>query len=159
MRINPGFYLGVAVVALLPLFADVNPKRPAQAPRVPLQRIQDSATWTDPETSLTWAAKDNEYDLNWQEAMDYCPALKTGGYRDWELPSIQKLQQAYHHNIQKHVRLTACCAWSSTKNGSGEAWGVDFVYGSRYSYGLGPATTYERCVYAVPENDVGASVI
>ena len=106
-------------------------------PRAQLQPAQEAAsTWTDPETERVWTAKDNEYDLNWQEAMDYCSALRTGGFQDWELAPIQELQKAYYHHIAKHIRQTSCCSWSSTKNGEKEAWQFSFVSGSRYSSAL-----------------------
>ncbi len=49
-------------------------------------------TWTDTDTALMWAKKDNGSDVNWNQASDYCTKLQLSGYNDWRLPTIEELQ-------------------------------------------------------------------
>ena len=39
-----------------------------------------------------WAAKDNEYDLNWVSAKSYCEDYRGGGYKDWRMPTEEELK-------------------------------------------------------------------
>jgi hypothetical protein len=57
-------------------------------------------TWTDPETGLMWAKKDNGSDVNWNQASSYCSNLQLAGYKDWRLPSIQELEGIYDPSIR-----------------------------------------------------------
>ena len=52
-------------------------------------------TWTDPATGLMWTKKDNGYDVNWQQAKDYCQNLQFAGFSDWRLPVIDELLGIY----------------------------------------------------------------
>jgi TonB family protein len=56
-------------------------------------------TWTDPATGLTWMKKDNGYDVNWQQAKDYCRNLQLADYSGWRLPTIDELLNIYDSNI------------------------------------------------------------
>jgi hypothetical protein len=49
-------------------------------------------TWTDPDTGLMWAKKDNGSDVNWNQASEYCTKLQLAGHNDWRLPTIDELQ-------------------------------------------------------------------
>jgi Protein of unknown function (DUF1566) len=49
------------------------------------------STWTDPDTGLMWAKKDNGADVNWNQASNYCTKLQLAGYSDWRLPTIEEL--------------------------------------------------------------------
>jgi hypothetical protein len=96
-------------------------------------------SWTDDSTGLMWAVKDNGSDLDWKGARNYCTSLRTGGYSNWRLPTIEELQQIYvssstnEYKIKGPIRLSSCCMWSSTLNGSGKAWSFGFVAGWRFS--------------------------
>lgn len=50
-----------------------------------------AATWTDPATGLMWTSSDNNEDLTFDQAVDYCKSLKLGGYSNWRLPEIREL--------------------------------------------------------------------
>jgi hypothetical protein len=64
--------------------------------------------------------------MPWQQATDYCTALKTGGATDWRLASIEELQTAFKHDLQRDVTLHGLGAWSSTTDGGLAAWGFNF---------------------------------
>jgi hypothetical protein len=52
----------------------------------------DSIPWTDPATGLQWVHADNDADLDFDQAVDYCKNLKLGGYSNWRLPEIDELK-------------------------------------------------------------------
>ena len=52
----------------------------------------DSIPWTDPATGLQWVHTDNNADLDFDQAVDYCKNLKLGGYSNWRLPEIDELE-------------------------------------------------------------------
>jgi hypothetical protein len=84
-----------------------------------------------------WTMDDNGADITWHGADQYCRSLTLAGLSGWELPTIDELEKLYDpqsssaHKIRKPFRLTACCPWSSTKQGSGSAWFFGFSYGER----------------------------
>ena len=54
-------------------------------------RFQGGAgTVLDTQTGLTWMAKDNGYDINWNDARSYCSRISPGS---WSLPSMSELQR------------------------------------------------------------------
>jgi hypothetical protein len=56
-------------------------------------------TWTEPATGLMWTKKDNGYDVDWQQATNYCRNLQLAGYSGWRLPTIDELLGIYDSNI------------------------------------------------------------
>ena len=49
--------------------------------------------WVDWQTTrVMWTLKDNGSSIDWNGAVAYCKSLRTGGYSDWQLPTIQELQ-------------------------------------------------------------------
>ena len=74
-----------------------------QQEREQIARDKAAGVWTDPTTGLMWTKKDNgdenvktekqaeQYDLTWQQAIDYCQSLRLGGHSDWRLPTIEQL--------------------------------------------------------------------
>ena len=96
----------------------------------------------DRETDLMWARTDNRTDIDWTSADAYCEKLPLGGYSDWRLPTIDELETLYDPNvdarlkIRSPLKLTACCPWSSDKEGSDSAWHFNFPYGTRYHFRL-----------------------
>jgi hypothetical protein len=56
-------------------------------------------TWTDPETGLMWAKKDNGSDVTWNQASDYCTKLQVEGYNDWRIPTIEELAGIYDSSV------------------------------------------------------------
>ena len=66
------------------------------------------------------------------QADQYCKSLNLAGLSGWELPTIDELaklsdpQSSNEYKIRKPFRLTQAWVWSSTKEGSGSAWDVNF---------------------------------
>lgn len=56
-------------------------------------------TITSPDTGLMWTQKDSYSDLgrclDWHESGEYVKQLRTGGYADWKMPSLQELATIY----------------------------------------------------------------
>ena len=62
--------------------------------------LHDTApTWTDPQTRLTWARRDNGKDVDREQAIEYCQRLDLAGHRDWRLPTIAEVQTLYDPGI------------------------------------------------------------
>jgi hypothetical protein len=107
------------------------------------------ATVKDMKTGLMWAAKDNETDIRWEDAKNYCENYRGGGYRDWRMPTIDELAGLYEPNtkntklptqgckggyhINKLFHITCCCHWSINERGSRAAV-FDFHSGNRAWY-------------------------
>ena len=93
--------------------------------------------WKDAATGLTWAAKDNGSSVSPNQANDYCSGLRSGGYSDWRLPTIDELENLYDSKLSKQykvkgpIELGDACVLSGTTNSSGEVWSFCFSYGGR----------------------------
>lgn len=75
---------------------------------IELKQVQDSRlqheevaqkqaqfAWTDPDTGLMWTKADNQTGIDWVEANNYCKELRSGGYTDWRLATIEELQSIF----------------------------------------------------------------
>jgi hypothetical protein len=108
----------------------------------------DNSVWTDPATKLTWTRSDNAMDSTWQQAVDHCRSLQSGGAQTWRLPTIDELQTLYDksqnvngYHVKGNLQLSGS-EWSSTPNSIGErvsvaseteAWFYTFALGRRYT--------------------------
>ena len=99
---------------------------------------EDKALWKDGATGLTWTTKDNGSSVSPNQAIDYCGKLRSGGYSDWRMPTIDELEALYDSKLSKQqykvkgpIQLGDSCIMSSTTNSSGEAWSFCFNYGGR----------------------------
>lgn len=64
----------------------------SQQRQVEIIRQQTAASeWVDLQTRLMWTMNDDGKDTKWKEANQYCEELRTGGFSDWRLPSIDEL--------------------------------------------------------------------
>jgi hypothetical protein len=85
----------------------------------------DNGTVLDTKTSLMWASKDNESDLNWADGNSYCSNYRAGGYTDWRMPTHNELaglydigkrykatQRSYNVFLTKLIQLSTCCPWA-----------------------------------------------
>ena len=80
-------------------------KKPIKAvqdkPRSPDGRFTDNldGTVTDAATGRMWTQKDSFTDLkhcvNWEAGQNYVLQLRTGGYNDWRLPTIEEVSALY----------------------------------------------------------------
>ena len=109
--------------------------------------------YLDSETRLMWTIRDNAKDLNWPQANKYARQLRLGGYSNWRLPTIDKLETLYDpqkksdYKIRKPFRLTSRFVWSWAKEGSGSAWFFSFGDGRRYKVPVGYSSNYRAlCV-------------
>jgi hypothetical protein len=97
----------------------------------------DKDMWKDSATGLTWAAKDNGIAVGANQASDYCKNLRSGGYSDWRMPSVDELEAIYDSKASKQYKtkgtivLSDACVLSGTTNSSGEIWTFCFNSGSR----------------------------
>ena len=74
-----------------------------EPPKLPASKshLQDNGngTLTDPTTGLMWTQKDSYADLNkclsYTESKKYVQNLKTGGYKDWRIPTVKELSSIY----------------------------------------------------------------
>ncbi len=105
----------------------------------------DDGTVLDTRNKLMWAAKDNEYDLNWVSAKSYCDNYRGGGYKDWRMPTEEELkgifgsgeprpgkcQQAQSMTLTELINLSCYWVWTSSTNivpGGQAALYADFRY-------------------------------
>jgi hypothetical protein len=90
----------------------------------------DDGTVLDTRTGLMWAARDNEYDIDWADAKSYCKSYRGGGYMDWRMPTENELaglydsSKSYEYNkahdsvhLTEFIRLSECCPWASETRG------------------------------------------
>ncbi len=94
------------------------------------------AFWTDSATGLTWAVKDNGNSVSPNEASEYCSSLRSGGFSDWRLPTIEELEALYDSKLPKQykakgpIEMSVPCVLSGSSNSSG-TWTFCFNSGSR----------------------------
>ncbi|MGA2986729.1 MAG: DUF1566 domain-containing protein [Terriglobia bacterium] len=60
-----------------------------------IQEQHAAGEWVDPQTRLMWTLTDNGGDIDWDDAFQYCQALRTGGYSDWRLAAPEELVGIY----------------------------------------------------------------
>ena len=98
----------------------------------------NNGTVLDTKTNLMWAAKDNGFNINWQNAKSYCENYRGGGYRDWRMPTQDELASLYDetiinttppamgckggYHLTSLIRLTCCCPWATETRGSKAAY-------------------------------------
>ncbi len=84
---------------VLKLDPNNNAVREAAAATMAAKQLRDKlvsdGVWVDSRTSLMWTAQDNVGDITWKGAIDYCQALRKGGFTDWSLPPIEALEALY----------------------------------------------------------------
>jgi hypothetical protein len=103
----------------------------------PAAGADTKAFWKDGATGLTWTVTDNGSSVSANQASDYCSSLRSGGYSDWRLPTIDELEALYDSKLEKQnkvkgpIELSVSCVLSGTTNSSGDVWSFCFSYGGR----------------------------
>jgi hypothetical protein len=116
-------------------------------------------TVLDTKTNLMWAAKDNGYNINWQDAKSYCENYRGGSYKDWRMPKKDEVEGLYDARktyqsecrglfggtfailLTELIHLTCDVVWAMDTSGSGSAH-VGLGHGARlwthpsFSYNL-----------------------
>jgi hypothetical protein len=71
--------------------ADAGQASPAPHEPDTVRRQSVAGAWADAQTRLMWTLKDDEVDTNWKEATTHCQEMRTEGFSDWRLPTIDEL--------------------------------------------------------------------
>ena len=108
---------------------------------------KDNGTVSDSKTGLTWAAKDNGVDINWQDAKNYCKSYRGGGYTDWRMPTQDELKGlydvansyksdcGYNVHLTELIHLTCTWVWASETRGSGAShFNFNLGHGRHWRY-------------------------
>jgi len=98
-----------------------------------------NGTVFDAKMNLTWAAKDNGSDINWENAQSYCENYRGGGYTNWRMPTQDELKGLFDSSIIGNddyhltplITLTASCLWASETRRNAAAY-FNFRYGTRH---------------------------
>jgi len=78
-----------------------------------------TGTVLDESTGLCWQKADNDSDVNWQTALNYCNNLNLGNYSSgWRLPTIGEIWMMHDYNASSPSRYNVFSGgiihWSST---------------------------------------------
>jgi len=120
--------------------ASVAAKKQADEQKAAVAAAEAELAWTDPNTGLMWAKKDNGYDIAQAQASDYCRNLNLADFRDWRLPTITELQSIYDDsherpgwpNIKGDLQIFSW-EWSSSPGNKKflSAWAIGYDYSSQ----------------------------
>ena len=130
-----------------------------------------------------WAAKDSGKDLSWRGAAKYCRKLRTAGYSDWRLASLDELEGIFDQNafspglglreseptawhVKGYLFLTAY-QWSSNERPDGQYFDFNsgrsnniptgWPYGYDYMHALCVRGSGDPLAIAVADHDPAAS--
>lgn len=108
-------------------------------------------TITDANTELMWAKKDSYADLekclHWSDSNSYVKKLRTGGYSDWQMPTVAELKSIFEESkLNKggaggivyidpiFASGSGFMQWSSETKGCCKALLVPFDFGNPFDY-------------------------
>ncbi|MDP2853420.1 MAG: DUF1566 domain-containing protein [Smithellaceae bacterium] len=102
----------------------------------------NNGTVLDTKTSLMWADKDNEVDIDWNSVQNYCELYRGGGHKDWRMPAQHELFELYDSSKSRPskcasdwnigvitVLIDISCAylWTSERGKSGLRAGAGII--------------------------------
>ena len=110
--------------------------------------------WVDEKNRSMWTLRPSDTRMNWREAVNYCNGLTLADFKDWQLPTKEKLGQIWDEKA-KHVRgiKGAALLWSGTSIGKDGNPGTDYaaVFDSgNWGYGIIEAQTKASAVCVRP---------
>ncbi len=97
-------------------------------------------TVTQVETNLTWQSADNDGNVDWLSAKNFCSSLRLADHENWRLPTVSELESLYapgsreSYKIEGEIALTTGYLWSDRKDGSGTALLYDYRRGHSSSF-------------------------
>ncbi len=68
-------------------------------------QVNTQGTITDKTTKLMWAARDNQQNIIWEDAVEYCEQYRGGGYDDWRMPKQSELAALFLAGIEKNGEM------------------------------------------------------
>ena len=98
-------------------------------------------TITNIDTGLMWQKTGPEYQMQWEDAINYCQNLVIDQYSDWRLPNREELRSLVDYNsFDKSININAFSDtknseyWSSTTDARdhSNAWSISFIDGNDY---------------------------
>ena len=115
------------------------------------KKLKESArTWDavlDTTTGLMWSVKEIPKGLPWKQACAVPAKLKTGGFKDWRMPTVEELfalaDRSLHSPAIDVAFFPGCKSdwyWTSSPaaySPGGCAWSVYFSFGNANWYGQG----------------------
>ena len=106
-------------------------------------------TLRDVETGLQWTQRGNGYEVTWADAAAYCDELTAAGHDDWRLPALAELETIadaafapqpcgdYRCAVPPGLQPTSIIAWSATRTGASQAYGVNLFSGESGEFPVG----------------------
>jgi tetratricopeptide (TPR) repeat protein len=140
-----GAFVGLARRHLSDLKTQI--EKASQAMKVLAEQEQQKETWIDPYTTLMLPKREINDDKNvfFSDAVNYCANLRLLGYSDWRLPTVAELVSAYQQG-SSWKPPTLKSLWTSTSSSGQDAHMVLSADGKSHSKGDWTGGAFALCV-------------